>query len=182
MENAGAVTMVIVQLKLTNYDIEYVGDGDTPSFKDGKDSNPYQNEISIVERECIVHVQKRMGTRIRDLAKSKKEILPGLTRKGVDGKGRLSEKNINILQNYYGVAIRQNNKFVPNEESYRATLFHCSNLKVCHQFCPQSIHSWCKYQSDKLTSLKTYKAKLNLHEAITNMLVRSFSKNYFFGI
>ena len=36
--------------------IEYVGDGDTSSCKDVKDSNPYQNEISIVKRECLVHV------------------------------------------------------------------------------------------------------------------------------
>ena len=99
-----------------------------------------------------------MGTRLRNLVKSKKkEILPGLTREGVDGKGRLSEKNINILQNDYGMAIRQNTNLYQMKKAIGATLFHCSDLKeeVRQQFCPQSIHSWCKYQSDKLTGLKT---------------------------
>ena len=30
-----------------------------------------------------------------------------------------------------------------------AVLWHCSNIQDLedrHQFCPKSIHSWCKYQ------------------------------------
>ena len=132
MESTGTVTMFnrSVEINKLRY-IEYVGDGDTSSFKDVKDSNPYQNEISIVKRECIGHVQKRMGMRLRNLVKfKKKEILPGLTRKGIDGKGRLSEKNINILQNYYGMAIRQNTtNLYEMKKAIGATLFHCSDLR-----------------------------------------------------
>ena len=54
--------------------------------------------------------RKRMGTRLRNLRKTMKSVmLPGEKKPGVHGAGRLSDKNINLLQNYYGMATRQNN-------------------------------------------------------------------------
>ena len=65
------------------------------------------------------------------------------------------------MQNYYGMAIRQNpGQLHEMKKGIGAVLWHCSDiqdLEVRHQFCPKSIHSWCKYQSDKITGMSTYK-------------------------
>ena len=59
------------------------------------------------KEECAGYVQKRLGTCLRNLwTRLKGEKLSG--EKPLTGKGRLTEKTIYVLQNYYGIAIRQN--------------------------------------------------------------------------
>ena len=57
------------------------------------------------------------------------------------------------MQYYYGMVIRQNPvQLHEMAKNIGAVLWHCSDiedLEVKHQFWPKSIHSWCKYQSDK---------------------------------
>lgn len=53
------------QLKYANY----VGDGDSKTFKDIVNAQPYEN-FSVRKKECIDHVQKRMGTRLRNEKKN----------------------------------------------------------------------------------------------------------------
>ena len=48
---------------------------------------------------------------------------------GVAGTGQLSDKNINLLQNYHGTAIRQNTDNMYQMKAIGATLFHCSAIK-----------------------------------------------------
>ena len=70
------------------------------------------------------------------------------------------------MQNYYGMAIRQNpGQLHEMKKGIGAVLWHCSDiqdLEVRHQFCPKSIHSWCKYHSDKITGMSTYKPSTSL--------------------
>ena len=47
-------------------------------------------------KECIGHVQKRVGTALRKLKKEKS---------GLGGKGELTDAMVDKLQNYYGIAI-----------------------------------------------------------------------------
>lgn len=55
--------------------------------------------------ECVGHIQKRMGSRLRKLCKDMKGVK--LTdNKVIRGKGRLTDDTIEKLQNYYGLAIR----------------------------------------------------------------------------
>ena len=103
-------------------------------------------------------MQKTLGTRLRKLRNEKKhEILSD--GKIISGKGRLTDKIINKMQNYYGMAIRQNpGQSREMKKGIGAVLWHCSDiqdLQVRHQFCPKSIHSWFKYQSDKITGMST---------------------------
>ena len=80
------------------YYTKYYGDGDSKSFQ--RVENVYENHGKLVEKlECIGHVQKRMGTALRNLRKEKK---------GTRGKGKLTDRMIDRLQNYYGIAIRSN--------------------------------------------------------------------------
>lgn len=57
--------------------------------------------------ECVGHVQKRCGTRLRRLVNENKGVKLS-DGKGLGGLGRLTSKKIDTLQNYYGFAIRQN--------------------------------------------------------------------------
>lgn len=54
------------------------------------------------------HVQKRMGTRLRALKKTytKQKLSDG---KGIGGKGRLTDKWIDKISSFYGMAIRSSN-------------------------------------------------------------------------
>ena len=70
------------------------------------------------------------------------------------------------MQNDYGMTIWQNpGQLHEMKKGIGAVLWHCSDiqdLEVRHQFCPKSIHSWCKYHSDKITGMSTYKPSTGL--------------------
>ncbi|GBN99854.1 hypothetical protein AVEN_13722-1 [Araneus ventricosus] len=83
--------------------------------------------------ECIGHVQKRVGSRLRKLKKKRKRL---------GSKEKLTDKFIDKLQNYYGIAIRSNIGNLQNMQSaVIAAFYHC-----CSKQCPKGGDSWCKYQ------------------------------------
>ena len=86
--------------------VSFIGDGDSSTFQTIKYAKPYGDDI-IVKKEFVGHVQKRLGTHLRKLKSSysKKKLSDG---KGISEKGRLTDKMIDTMQNYYGLAIRQN--------------------------------------------------------------------------
>jgi len=93
----------------------YVGDGDSKTFKGILDSNPHEN-LDVKKKECIDHVQKRMGTRLRNLKKNVR---------GLGGKGKLTGKLIDDLSLYFGLAIRRNHNSIVNmKKEIWATLSH----------------------------------------------------------
>ena len=66
MEAAGAVDMWSrsVDLHKAQY-VEFIGDGDCSSYRDVVRSAPYGADVSIEKVECVGHIQKRMGGRLR---------------------------------------------------------------------------------------------------------------------
>ena len=58
--------------------------------------------------------------------------------KKIAGRGRLTDKCINTLQNYYGMAIRQNkDDLYGMKKAVGAILFHCSDIaddNIRHKF------------------------------------------------
>ena len=69
----------------------------------------------------IRHVQKRVGCRLRNFKKNVKEL---------SGKRKLTNAMIDRLQNYYGIAIRQNkNNLKKMQAAVRAALFHVASSK-----------------------------------------------------
>ena len=61
--------------------------------------------------------------------------------------------------------------------SVLAILFHCtesSDEKDGHKFCPRAEVSWCKYQADKITGRKTYKAHNCIPKAVKEVLIKIF--------
>lgn len=127
---------------------EYLGDGDSKGFEVVASKNPH---IKLAKLECVGHVQKRVGTRLRNLKK---------TVKNLGGKGKLTNKTIDKLQNYYGIAVRANSGDLEGMKSgIHAALFHVASSKknLWHDHCPKGESSWCRYQSDKATGCNTYK-------------------------
>lgn len=118
----------------------YIGDGDAKTFKALLDSKPYGDDFVVKKCECVGHVQKRMGTRLRNVKKEQK----------IGGKGKLTDSVIKELTNYYGLAIRRNSNSVEDmEREIMATYYHkiSTNDNPRHEFCPKGADSWCKYNS-----------------------------------
>ena len=87
---------------------EYHGDGDSKGFASAKDT---YHSIPFIKRECIGHIQKRVGNRLRKL---KQEV------SDLGGAGKLTDSMVDRLKNYHGVAIRNN---------VGAVLFHRASSK-----------------------------------------------------
>lgn len=119
--------------------IRYIGDGDSKTFKGILDINPYNDNPVVEKKECVGHVQKRMGSRLRKAKKDDKGI-------GGKGAGKLTDKLINELSLYYGLAIRRNPNSVEDmKRDVWATYFHkiSTNENPQHMNCSPSL---CKYQ------------------------------------
>ena len=94
MEKAGSVS--IFQRSIEKNGLRYTtfyGDGDSKSFNAVE--NIYGDDYPVIKQECIGHYQKRVGNRLRKLRKEKK----------LGGKKRLTNKNIDTLQNYFGIGM-----------------------------------------------------------------------------
>lgn len=129
---------------------EYYGDGDSKGF--AKVENTYKDKgVTITKKECVGHVQKRVGTALRKLKKEKK---------GLGGKGKLTDAMIDRLQNYYGIAIRSNvGDLLQMKKAIHASLFHCasSEQRNLHDHCPEGPDSWCRFNQDRANGTDVYR-------------------------
>ena len=69
--------------------INYFGDGDSKAFSDIQKQNPYDGK-EITKLECVGHIQKRVGARLRKLKATNKSLLSDGKRLG--GVGCLTDK------------------------------------------------------------------------------------------
>ena len=121
---------------------KYIGDGDEKTFKGILDIDPYHGNPVVIEKECVGHFQKRISARLRRIKKDNKGI-------GGKGPGKLTDKLINELSLYYGLAIRQNSESVNDmRNKVWATYYHKSSTdeNSQHQYCSPSESNWCKWQ------------------------------------
>lgn len=130
----------------------FIGDGDTNSFKTVSESKPY-GDINVEKVECVGHVQKRMGSRLRKLKSNLvgKNLSDG---KKISGKGRLTDKIIDEIQTYYGNAIRANKQDLEGmRKAIWAIYFHklSSDKKSYHELCSEH---WCKYKRAEKDNVK----------------------------
>ncbi|GFU09765.1 uncharacterized protein TNCV_1765731 [Trichonephila clavipes] len=144
---------------------EYYGDGDSKGFLQVKD---IYGENSVTKLECIGHIQKRVGSRLRKLKKDTK---------GLGGKGKLTDKFIDKLQNYYGIAIRSNVGCLKKMQSaVIAAFFHCcsSNQNPMHGQCPTGKDSWCKYKQ----ALRDGKVYVDKTAGLSNYMIKVINRTY----
>ena len=134
---------------------EYLGDGDSKSYSFVVEKNPYPDK-PVQKLECVGHIQTRVGARCRKMKQAGNfkniysEVLDSKKRKRKKML-RLTDKDINKLQNYFGIAIRDSNAKTVYElkKAIAAVLYHCSDAETIgkrHQFYPTIETTWCKYQ------------------------------------
>jgi len=148
------------KLRYTNY----IGDGDSKAYTSISDNKPYGESVKIYKLDCVGHIQKRVGTQLRNLKKlsGSKKLLDGKT---VGGKGRLSLKEIDRLQIYYGLAIRRNvGNIRKMKQDIDAILRHrlSTDENPNHSLCPEGESTWCNYKKKQ----QDYKHKNPLPKAV----------------
>jgi hypothetical protein len=144
METAGANK--IFKCSKQKHKLCYTSFYGSKSYSSVKDI--YGPDKPVIKYECIGHYQKRVGARLRKLKKSNK---------GLGGKGRLTDARIDTLQNYFGIALRQN---VGNlEDMLKSCLGSMYHVSGYHNSCPKSVNTWCQFQKDKLEGTSLYKSK-----------------------
>ncbi|XP_011148323.1 uncharacterized protein LOC105188508 [Harpegnathos saltator] len=137
----------------------YISDGDSKTFKALLDFNPYE-EKPIKKCECIGHVQKRMGSCLRNKKKVEK----------LGGKRRLTNSLITDLTVNYGLAIRRNSHSVEEmKKAIWATFYHkCStDKKPQHMYCPPGPDSWCEWRrAEAVNNLAEFHHDPPLHKDV----------------
>ena len=148
MESTGVVSCFLESVEVHKVRItNFIGDGDTKSHSEVVAADPYPG-TPVKKLECVGHVQKRCGTRLRNLKKLCKDkiIFDG---KEVAVLQKLTHKCINKLQNCYGIAIRQTCQTGDvniMRKGVGAVLYHyseASDPESQHQFFPEGGTSWC---------------------------------------
>ncbi|GFU98306.1 uncharacterized protein TNCV_3005901 [Trichonephila clavipes] len=143
---------------------QYLGDGDTKGFLTIKKAKVYGN-TEVEKLECVGHVQKRMGTRLRNILKTSKglKLSDG---ENISGRGRLTLKKVDSIQHYYGLAIRKNLSSVEDmKRAIWAIYFHITEDNPQHALSPLGEDSWCGYNRSIVTG-EFYIHKHSLHESI----------------
>ena len=128
---------------------EFYGDGGSKRFNTVKSTYA---DIEVKKLECVGHVQKPVGCQLQNLKKKEKRL---------GGKGKLTDRIIDKLQNYYGIAIRSNkNNLKAMQAATRTTLFHVASSKennLHYPHCPTRPGSWWKCNKDRADGTSTYK-------------------------
>lgn len=185
MEGSGAV-------KIFNRSVEkndliykyYLGDGDSSSYGNVVASKPYEAYgIEPEKLECVGHIQKRIGTRLRNRRKEKHNGMK------LTGHGKLTEVAVNAMQNYFGMAIRQTSalkslndkeKVYQMKKNIRAVLYHCTDFPATtrrHILCPTGPNSWCKWKKSEGASVdNSYRPKVNLPIWIYDIVRKDFEE------
>ena len=156
MEVAGV--KAIFERSQAKYNARYLqclGDGDSAAYPALVAAAPYGKDVSITKLECIGHVKKRMGTRLKAF-KAKYGTDKLSDGKGLNGQGRLTGDVILEIQKYYGLAIQRNTTDVLQmKQAIWAEYFHIlsDNENPQHGLCPDGIDSWCKFKTAEATGL-----------------------------
>ncbi|GFU67522.1 uncharacterized protein TNCV_1600041 [Trichonephila clavipes] len=145
---------------------QYLGDGDSKGFLTIKEVKVY-GDTEVEKLECVDHVQKRMGTRLRNILKMSKGIKLS-DGENISGRGWLTLKEVDSIQYYYGLAIRKNLSSVEDmKRAIWAIYFHKLSTEdnPQHALCPLGEDSWCGYNRSIVTG-EFYIHKHSLPESI----------------
>ena len=171
MEPQGTLDMFQSSLEYKLRYTKLISDGDSKTHSLLLKEQPYGSDHPVEKVDCVGHVQKRMGTALRNLKQQYKgqKLADGKT---IGGARRLTDSLINSLQNYYGDAIRRNKGDLESMvKSIQATLLHCNSTDEHprHHLCPEGEGSWCKWQVAKATG-KSFTHKDPIPEAIVALI------------
>ena len=191
MEKVAAVNIFSRSMK--NYDLRYLkyfGDGDSSSFSAVE--NIYV-DATCKKSECLGHYQKRVGNRLRKLRQRVKGLGGTSKAKEImhcskDGKvikmkekarGMLTNSAIDMLQNYFGIALRSGAKTVPElRNKLWASFFHLASSEKhnYHTYCPATSDSWCQDQRDNICKTNLYKPDKGYEPHVIKHVIPEYKK------
>ncbi|GFW65258.1 uncharacterized protein TNCV_395241 [Trichonephila clavipes] len=168
--------------------MQYLGYGDSKGFLTINKAKVYEN-TEVEKLECFGHVQKRMGTRLRNILKMSKGIKLS-DGKNISGRGRLTLKEVDSIQHYYGLAIRKNLSSVEDmKRAIWAIYFHKLSTEdnPQHALCPLGEDSWCGYNRSIVTGEGLIEKCLhgrtqNPNESFNKCIWERIPKTVFVGI
>ncbi|GFV97803.1 uncharacterized protein TNCV_2021181 [Trichonephila clavipes] len=161
---------------------QYLGDGDSKGFLTIKEAKVY-GDTEVEKLECAGHVQKRMGTRLRNILKMSKGIKLS-DGKNISGRGRLTFKEVDSIQHYYGLAIRKNLSSVEDmKRAIWAIYFHKLSTEdnPQHALCPLGEDSWDLTEKDLLKKCLHGRTQ-NPNESFNKCIWERIPKTVFVGI
>ena len=131
MESTGAIDVWRRSIETHNLAYgTYIGDGDSSSFKNLLQSDPYSGKVPIRKEECIGHVQKRLKKRLM---------------KKCSGSTSLSQCKADRIAHLYALVVIQHRGQTAAEirDGLQVLLIH---TKEDHDHCPFGGDSWCYLQ------------------------------------
>ncbi|GFU72404.1 uncharacterized protein TNCV_933551 [Trichonephila clavipes] len=132
-------------------------------------------DTEVEKLECVGHVQKRMGTRLRNILKMSKGIKLS-DGKNISGRGRLTLKEVDSIQHYYGLAIRKN---VSSVEDMKRAIWAIYFHKLSTEDNPQ--HALCPLEKDLLKKCLHGRTQ-NPDESFNKCIWERIPKTVFVGI
>ena len=134
---------------------DYYGDGDSKAYSSVRLIYP---GITVKKFECIGHYQKRLGTRLLKLKKINK------------GLSELTKPIIDKLQNYFGIALRDNLSSVEEiRKAIWASFLHIASSEE-NDFHVQCNILWCQKEKDKLNKTNLYTPGKGLSKDIIKLV------------
>ncbi|KAA0196218.1 hypothetical protein HAZT_HAZT005313 [Hyalella azteca] len=138
--------------------VTFLSDGNSNAYKAVCEMNdghgPY--DVNVEKEDCINHVAKRLGSRLRALKNKSKVVTTTKAGKQVmksmyAGAGKLTDGVIDLLTRHFGQNLRKHNSsadVATVRESILATYYHSSSTdaRPRHASCPHGAQSWCWVQ------------------------------------
>ena len=176
MDGAGLLTIFerSIEKHSARY-VEFLGDGDSKAHKKLVEEAVY-GEVVVEKLECVGHVQKRLGSRLRSLKKRQGKT-PLEDRKSIGGQGRLTNSRIGKLQVYYGRAIRDNTHNIESMKKAVFAIWHhtkSTDGNPDHDLCPSGADSWCGFQRDLANGTSDYQHDHPIPEAVADAIYPTF--------
>ncbi|GFT05277.1 uncharacterized protein TNCV_123121 [Trichonephila clavipes] len=170
----GKKNHVKIVLKITKDSVGEWNVGGSKEYGRRKEAKVY-GDTEVEKLECVGHVQKRMGRRLRNILKMSKGIKLS-DGKNISGRGRLTLKEVDSIQHYYGLAIRKNLSSVEDmKRAIWAIYFH----KLSTEDNPQ--HALCPLEKDLLKKCLHGRTQ-NPNESFNKCIWERIPKTVFVGI
>ncbi|XP_075734797.1 uncharacterized protein LOC142775982 [Rhipicephalus microplus] len=165
--------IILFSRSLSKHNLHYttlVSDGNSATFSALVQENVY-GLVPISKEECLNHVQKRMGTALRNLVQK--------SDKALGGKGRLTKALIDKLTDYYGWALRNNSDDVAAmRRAVMASYHHVTSTdeEPHHDLCPEGADSWCRHKASKITGVPPPKHSYKLPRYVADALLPIYER------
>lgn len=168
--------LILFKRSLERHNMRYTTvlcDGDSRTYLALVEEKVY-GYIPIEKEDCVNHVEKRMGTALRNAVAKHK----GSGSNSLGGRGKLTGELINRISSYYGWALKTHKDVDAMNRAVMATFYHitANDTKANHSFCPPGPSSWCKQNAAKARGEPAPRHPRNLPPHVGEALLPIFER------